>query len=84
VPEQVNATTITIAAWRVGSVLISNANCRPGECGKGGNHVKKYEECDGEGRSCKRKERGTMQLTKVAPMASAYFVGVGKNLVVRK
>jgi hypothetical protein len=71
-PEEVNATAMTTAAWRVGSVLILNANFMPGACGEGENHVKNCEKCAGEGRSCKRREPGTMQLAKVTAMALTY------------
>jgi hypothetical protein len=81
-PEEVNTTTVTTAAWRVGtSVLISNANFMPGACGEGRNCVKNGQECAREGRLCKRREPGTMQLAKVMATASPWFVGVGKHLL---
>ncbi len=82
--EEVNATMMTTAAWRVGSVSISNANFMPGACGKGGNSIKNCNECAGEGCLCKRRETGTMQPAIVTATASPWFLGVGKNLVVRK
>ncbi len=53
------------APWRVGSVLISNANSMPKKCGKGGNCIKNCKECAEEVRSCERKEPETMQPTKL-------------------
>ena len=63
-PEEAEVTAMTMAAWRVGSVLISNANFMPKIQEKGGNGVEKCEECAGEVCSCERKEPGTMLLTK--------------------
>jgi hypothetical protein len=83
-PEEVNTTAMTTTALRVGLVLILNVNFMLGACGKGGNSIKNCEECAGEGRSYERRETGTMQLAKVMATASPWFVGVGKNLVVRK
>jgi hypothetical protein len=83
-PEEVNSTVMTTAAWRVGSVLVSSANFMPRACGKGGNHIKNCDECARGGRSCERREPGRMQPAKVTAMASPWFVGVDKNLVVRK
>jgi hypothetical protein len=82
--EEVTMIAMTTAAWRAGSVLILNANFMPRCCGKGQNYVKKCKECAGEGHSCKRREPGTMQQRKVAAMTSSWFLGVVKNLVMRK
>jgi hypothetical protein len=83
-PEEVTTTATTTTAWRVGSVFILNVNFMPRCCGKGGNRVKNCEECAGEGHSCKRREPRTMQMAKLTAMASPWFLGEGKNLVVRK
>jgi hypothetical protein len=56
----------------------------PKNCGKGGNCIKNCKECAGEGRSCKRREPGAMQPEKVTAAALPWFLGEGKNLVVRK
>ena len=63
-PEEAKVTAMMTAAWRVGSVLSSNANFMPKIQEKGGNGVEKCEECAGEVCSCERKEPGTMLLTK--------------------
>jgi hypothetical protein len=67
-PEEVKATTMMAAAWRVGLGLI----------------LKKCKECAGEGRLFKRRKTGTMQPAKVTATASPWFGGVDKNLAVRK
>jgi hypothetical protein len=61
-----------------------NANFMPKNCGKGGNCIKNCKECAEEGRSCERREPGVMQPAKVTATASPWFLGEGKNLVVRK
>ncbi len=40
-PEEAKVTAMMTAAWRVGSVIISNANFMPKILEKGGNYVKK-------------------------------------------
>jgi hypothetical protein len=57
-------------------VLILNAIFMPIACSKEGNSIKNCKECAGEGRSCKRRETGTMQPAKVMATASPLFVGV--------
>jgi hypothetical protein len=57
-------------------VLFLNANFMPRVCSKEGNSVKNCKECAGEGRSCKKRETGTMQLVKVTTTASPFFIGV--------
>jgi hypothetical protein len=42
-PEEVKATAMTTAAWRVGLVLILNANFMPKACGKGGKRRQKSQ-----------------------------------------
>ncbi len=83
-PEEVMATAMIIVMHRVGSVLISNANFMPRICGEGGNWVKNCEECAGEG--ALEQEEGTRDnaANEVTATASPWFLGAGKNLVVRK
>jgi hypothetical protein len=83
-PKEVMRTAMIIAARRVGSVLISNANFMPRICSEGGNCVKKCKECAGEGPL--EQEEGTRDnaADKVTATASPWFLGAGKNLVVRK
>jgi hypothetical protein len=69
--------------FRMECRLSFNFECKF-HAGKGGNCIKNCKECAGEGRLCKRREPGTMQQTKVTSTASPWFLGVGKNLVVRK
>jgi hypothetical protein len=65
-PEEAKVTAMMTAAWRVGSVLISNANFMPKKFWKRGEIAsKKRKECAGKVRSCERKEPGTMQPTKL-------------------
>jgi hypothetical protein len=82
--EEVMVMAMIIAARRVGSVLISNTNFMLRSCGKGGNCVKNCKECAGEG--VLEQEEGTRdnEANKVTATASPWFLGVGKNLVVRK
>jgi hypothetical protein len=75
--EEVTTTVMTTDVWRVGSVLISNANFMPRCCGKGEKLHQNCGECAEEGRLCKRREPVTMQPTKVTAMASPWFLGVG-------
>ncbi len=81
--EEVTTTAMTTAAWKVGSVFISNTNFMPRCCSKGGNWVENCAECASEGRLCERREPGKMQPAKVTATASPWFLGEGKNLVVR-
>jgi hypothetical protein len=41
--EEAKVMAMMTAAWRVGSVLISNANFMPKNCGKGGYCIKKLQ-----------------------------------------
>jgi hypothetical protein len=78
-PKEVMAMAMIIAARRVGSVLISNANFMPRSCGKGGNCVKNCKECAGEG--ALEQEEGTKDnaANKVTATASPWFLGMGKT-----
>ncbi len=77
--EEVTMTVMTTAVWRAGSVFISNTNFMLKNCSKGGNCIKNCKECAGEGRSCKRREPGVMQLAKVMAMALPWFLGEGSQ-----
>ena len=64
-PEEAKVTAMMIAAWSVGSVLISKTNFMPKNLETGGNRVKNRKECAGKVRSRERKEPGTMSMTKL-------------------
>jgi hypothetical protein len=82
--EEVMAMAMIIATCRVGSVLILNANFMPRICGEGGNCIKNCKECAGEGVLEREEERRDNAAGEVTATASQWFLGAGKNLVVRK
>ncbi len=64
-PEEAKVMAMMTAVWSVGSVLISDVNFMPQNSGIGGECVKNCKECAGKVHSGKRKEPGTMQMTKL-------------------
>jgi hypothetical protein len=83
-PEEAKVTAMMTAAWRVGSGLILKANFMPQKFRKRVKLRQNCKECAGE--VCYVQEEGTRDnaTNKNTAMASPWFVGVGKNLVVRK
>jgi hypothetical protein len=78
-PEEAKVMAMMTAAWRVGSVLISNTNFMPKNCGEGGNCINFFLKSVLE-KSTTRDNAANEFTTAASP----WFLGVGKNLVVRK
>ncbi len=83
-PEEAKVTAMMTAAWRVESGLILKANFMPQKFRKREKLQQNRAECAGG--VCYVREEGTRDnaANEVTATASPWFVGVGKNLVVRK